>query len=196
MSDTDQELNPAEVNRRIREALDQLEPMSPRQIKDEIAGHRRGFNQPNGFLGNWLAEKLGQSKVTVDPRQNLNNNIVVTVDVSVCKLSFEFFVGTSLQEFLGIKKKNDAISGAKLSDDQSFLLRALVDREGGSEANVVKRLLDWGIANSPMVLSFVERVRANPDWHTKMHEAGLYPTEIEHAWGEIQKAAQDPEGKK
>ncbi len=178
-----------ELERKIRKCLNKLEKLSPRQIKQKIAGHRSGFNQNTELVARWLCEQLNLPRVVVKASQNAINNLEVTVELGSYSYVFNYYVKTSLQEFLGIKKNNNVVPGASLTNDQAILVRAIVDREGGSEADFVRELLDQAFANSTVVNGFVARLKAHPEWHNTMHSAGLYPADIFAAAKSVRKAA-------
>lgn len=172
----------------IKRNLAKLEKLSPREIKTKIGGHRRNIQQPEGLLANWLCEKLGVEKITVKTENNVYKNLTVMVEISDTFITYKFFVRTSLQDFLGIKKKPDLITGISLSPEQSILVRAIIDRQGGDESSFVKDLLNAAFADSELVASFVKRIKDHPEWHAGMHEAGLYPADIFEAEKAIKKA--------
>lgn len=181
--------NPLE--RKIRIRLGKLEELSPREIKQKIAGHRSGFNQNSELLARWLAEVLDLQRVIVKPLQNAHRNLEVTVELSESySLVFLYYVETSLQDFLGIKKNSNVVPGVTLTEEQAILVRAIIDREGGSEADLLRQLLNEAFANSDVVSRFVQRLKVHPEWHASMHSAGLYPADILEAAKAIQKATE------
>ncbi len=185
MSNLDTELQSS-----IQKELSKLEKLSPTQITARVAGHRRGINDPSGLLANWLAEKLSQEKMIVKPVQNVDKNLEVSVQQSNdVIIVIKFHVGTSLQDFLGIRKKSDLVPGATLTPEQAILIRAIIDRDGGDERSLILRLFNEGFVNSPLVKNFVRRLKRHPEWHAGMHEAGLYPADIFSAYRKICKDA-------
>lgn len=179
-----------DLHDKISKKLRKLEKLSPREIREKIGLFRRGLNQNDGLLGNWLKEQLGLEKLFVKGIQNLDNNCEVTVFQGTTKLVLNFHVGTSVQDFLGIRKDSaHAVSGISLSQDQATLIRAFVDSEGGDEREIAKQALIIGLVNMPAIRNYVKRVRKHPEWHKGMHEAGLYPSDIFHAWKNILKEA-------
>ena len=89
-----------------------------------------------------------------------------------------------------MKKNSDAVPGFTLLPEQAILVRAIVDREGGDEKTLLQELLNQAFADSALIKKFVRRIKAHPEWHVGMHEAGLYPADIFAAEKKIRKAAQ------
>ncbi len=177
------------LERKIRKCLNKLEKLSPREIKNKIAGHRSGFNQNTELVARWLCEELDLPRVVVKTSQNAIQNLEVIVELGSYSYVFNYYVQTSLQEFLGIKKNNNAVPGVTLTDNQAILVRAIIDREGGSEADFLRELLDSAFANSAVVADFVNRLKDHPEWHSSMHSAGLYPADIFAAAKAVRKSA-------
>ena len=185
-------ISDATLQETIQKELSKLEKLSPTQITARVAGHRRGINEPASLLAIWLSEKLDQEKITIKTVQNVDRNIEVSIhQTNELTVMIKFHVGTSLQDFLGIRKRSDQVPGASLSAEQAILVRAIVDREGGDERTLILRLLNEGFVNSAVVKKFVRRLKNHPEWHAGMHDVGLYPVDIFSAYKKICKEAKD-----
>lgn len=181
-----------DLKKRVGRKLRKLEPKSPREIREHLGRHRRSFTQNDSLLSTWLQEELGLEQVTIKAIKNLNNNLEVTVTRGVDKVVLSFVVGTSIQDFLGAFKGADSrVTGCSLTSDQAILVRAVCDRDGGDEAKLVKQALLVGLVNMPAIRSFVRRLKKHPEWHKGMHDAGLYPADIFHAWDNVKKEAKE-----
>lgn len=179
-----------DLKKKIGKKLRKLEKRSPRQIRKHIGRHRRGFSQNADLLNNWLQDELGLERVVAKPVGNVDNNLEVTVTKGSDKVVFSLHVGTSVQDFLGAFKGSDnRVPGCQLTPDQAILVRAVIDREGGDESKLVKEALLVGLVNMPAIRSFVKRLKSHPEWHQSMHDAGLYPADILHAWKVVEKEA-------
>lgn len=178
------------LKKKVERKLRELEPKSPREIREHLGRHRRGFSQNESLLNSWLQEELKLEQVAVKPVKNLNNNLEVTVMLGTDKVMLSFCVGTSVQDFLGaFKGADNRVTGCSLTPDQAILVRAVCDHYGGDEAKLVKEALLIGLINMPAIRRYVKRLKAHPEWHAGMHEAGLYPADIFHAWSNVKKEA-------
>lgn len=179
-----------DLKKKISKKFDELAVLSPREIREHVGRYRRGFSNNDGLLGNWLQDELGLERVTVKPEKNIDRNTVVTVYYGTDRVELPFCTGTSVQDFLGNRKDSSRpVAGLSLTEDQAILVRAFVDREGGDEVKLVKAALLVGLVNMPAIRSFVRRLKKHPGWHQSMHEAGLYPADIFHAWDNVKKEA-------
>lgn len=185
------ERTPKQYRVAIQKKLDELDDLSPSQIEKLLAGHMRGIKQPNEHLANWLCEQLRLNKVTVKTFQNVALNIEVTIEVPDCNLVFRFFVKTSAQDYLGIKKPGDLITGLSMTKDQAILIRGYVDRHQGDVGKFAARMLAEGMMQSTELRDFVKFVRKNPEVHPAMQAAGLYPADILAAFDNIEKKLQE-----
>lgn len=180
-----QPLDANRVQKKIRRRLNKLEKLSPTQIKQKIAGHRSGFSQPPELLARWLCEELDLERMTIKTHQNVVENLEVVLEFNGISYTFKFYVKTSLQDYLGILKTRDVVAGVKLTDEQAILVRAIIDRDGGNEAEFLSELLNSALADSVVVKRFVKRLKDHPDWHQAMHNAGLYPADIFSAYKKV-----------
>ncbi len=181
--------DPFKLKKKIRTRLNKLEKLSPSQIRRRIAGHRSGLNQNTELLARWLCEELDLERMVIKTLQNVNDNLEISVSVNGLQYNYRYHVKTSLQDFLGIKKRQDVVPGVRLTEEQAILVRAVVDRDGGDEARLLQAIISRGMASSQEITGFVSRVKAHPEWHDAMHESGLYPADIFAAAKSVRRAA-------